>query len=190
MRDLPLPNYGEDYVSRFPRPGINHYLLRNHCYDVMFYSLFFSGGLTFPIHIVDALRAIHRSFTFLTGLSGPRAALGTMTSPVKQPLHFPEDLESSISVLKNSGESSFNQLIFDVRLILSLHRGQMERIANRCIKKEPISSSESKKRKRDDGSFSSNVEEMYVPAARDSIIGELVFYSGESNMDSFAVPVA
>ena len=40
VRDLPLPNYGEDYVSRFPRPGINHYLLRNHCYDVMFYFLF------------------------------------------------------------------------------------------------------------------------------------------------------
>ena len=129
--------------------------------------------MTFPIHIVDALRAIHRSFTFLTGLSGPRAALGTMTSPVKQPLHFPEDLESSISVLKNSGESSFNQLIFEVRLILSLHRGQMERIANRCNKKESISSSESKKRK--SSSFSSNVEEMYVPAARDLIIGELDF---------------
>jgi len=89
-----------------------------------------------------------------------------MTSPVKQPLHFPEDLESSISLLENTGESSFNQLIYDVRRILS----QMERIANRCIKKESISSSESKKRKRDDNSFSSNVEEMYVPAARDLII--------------------
>ena len=140
--------------------------------DILF---FFSGGLTFPIHIVEALRAIHRSFTFLTGRSGPRAAFGTMTSPAKKPLHFLEDLGSSISVLENTRESSFNQLIFDVRLILSLHRGQMERIANRCIKKESISSSESKKRKRDNNSFSSNVEEMYVPAARDLIIGEFVF---------------
>ena len=69
----------------------------------------------FPIHIVNALRLIHRSFTFLTGRGGSIAAFGTMTSAVKQPLHFPEDLESSISVLENTGESSFNQLFYDVR---------------------------------------------------------------------------